>query len=272
MATKIENSGDFYQWQITKRSMGERIKHLYNNPLMADVNFLVAEKGEKRESKITVPCHKLVLGLSSPVFFAMFYGELAETGDFIDLPDCDSEGFLEFLRYIYRDEAKLTGNCVMQVLYLAKKYIIPSLTELCRRFLEKHITPQNVLDVLPQVTEIDETHLTSVCWNVVDFHTEEVFISASPSLLDDANSNQMNKRGMATTVMTLFLKNPFIYSLKYSVLYKPSSMGPSHTMACQLGKRSLVEKPFFDSMAIMVLLRDKDSLLKFCLRIRAGCY
>ena len=187
MATKIENSGDFYQWQITKRSMGERIKHLYNNPLMADVNFLVAEKGEKRESKITVPCHKLVLGLSSPVFFAMFYGELAETGDFIDLPDCDSEGFLEFLRYIYCDEAKLTGNCVMQVLYLAKKYIIPSLTELCRRFLEKHITPQNVLDVLPQVTEIDETHLTSVCWNVVDFHTEEVFISASPSLLDDAH-------------------------------------------------------------------------------------
>ena len=187
MATKIENSGDFYQWQITKRSMGERIKHLYNNPLMADVNFLVAEKGEKRESKIAVPCHKLVLGLSSPVFFAMFYGELAETGDSIDLPDCDSEGFLELLRYIYRDEAKLTGSCVMQVLYLAKKYIIPSLTELCRRFLEKNITPQNVLDVLPQVTEMDETHLTSVCWNVVDSHTEKVLESASPSLLDDTH-------------------------------------------------------------------------------------
>ena len=187
MATKIENSGDFYQWQITKRSMGERIKHLYNNPLMADVNFLVAEKGEKRESKIEVPCHKLVLGLSSPVFFAMFYGELAETGDSIDLPDCDSEGFLELLRYIYRDEAKLTGSCVMQVLYLAKKYIIPSLTELCRRFLEKNITPQNVLDVLPQVTEMDETHLTCVCWNVVDSYTEEVLESASPSLLDDAH-------------------------------------------------------------------------------------
>ena len=187
MATKIENSGDFYQWQITKRSMGERIKHLYNNPLMADVNFLVAEKGEKRESKIAVPCHKLVLGLSSPVFFAMFYGELAETGDSIDLPDCDSEGFLELLRYIYRDEAKLTGSCVMQVLYLAKKYIIPSLTELCRRFLEKNITPQNVLDVLPQVTEMDETHLTSVCWNVVDSHTEKVLEYASSSLLDDTH-------------------------------------------------------------------------------------
>ena len=187
MATKTENSGDFYQWQITKRSMGERIKHLCNNPLMADVNFLVAEKGEKGGSKITVPCHKLVLGLSSPVFFAMFYGELAETGDFIDLPDCDSEGFQELLRYIYRDEAKLTGSCVMQVLYLAKKYIIPSLTELCRRFLEKNVTPQNVFDILPQVTEMDESHLTSVCWNVVDSYTEEVLESASPSLLDDAH-------------------------------------------------------------------------------------
>ena len=154
---------------------------------MADVNFLVAEKGGKRESKIAVPCHKLVLGLSSPVFFAMSYGELTETGEFIDLRDCDSEGFLELLRYIYRDEAKLTGSCVMQVLYLANKYIIPSLTELCRRFLEKNITPQNVLDVLPQVTEMDETHLTSVCWNVVDSYTEKVLESASSSLLDDAD-------------------------------------------------------------------------------------
>ena len=74
---------------------------------------------------------------------------------------------------------------------------------------------------------------------------------------------------MATTVMTLFLKNPFNSSLKKSVLYKPSSMDPSHSMACQVGKRSLVEKPFFDSlqkknhrMEIMVLLWDKDSLLK----------
>ena len=38
-----------------------------------------------------IPAHKLVLSISSPVFEAMFYGELAETRDFIELPDCDYE-------------------------------------------------------------------------------------------------------------------------------------------------------------------------------------
>ena len=163
--------------------MGERIKHLYNNTLMSDIHFLVVDKGGR--SKIAVPCHKFVLGVSSPVFFAMFYGQLPETAESIDLPECNSEGFLKFLRYIYCGEIKLNGSCVMQVLYLAKKYIIPSLTDRCRRFLEEHITPENVLDLLPQVNKVDEAHVTGVCWKTVDLHTEEVLSYASASLLED---------------------------------------------------------------------------------------
>ena len=180
---------DVYDWQLAKTSVGDRVKHLYKNPLMADVNFVVSVAAAGNSGgdhpKITLPSHKFVLAISSPVFYAMFYGQMPETSDFIDLPDCDSEGFLEFLRYIYCDEVKLTGSCVMQVLYLAKKYMVPLLTAKCRVFLEANINTGNVLGVLPQVYKMDEVHLTDVCWKIVDLNTEEILRDAPSSLLED---------------------------------------------------------------------------------------
>ena len=80
-----------------------------------------------------IPAHKFVLSISSPVFEAMFYGELAETRDSIELPDCEYESLLELFRYMYSDEVNLSGSNVMGVLYLAKKYIVPSLADECAR-------------------------------------------------------------------------------------------------------------------------------------------
>lgn len=78
-----------------------------------------------------IPAHKFVLSIGSPVFFAMFYGQLVDTTGLIELPDCDFESLLEFFRYLYSDNVNLTGNNVMQVLYLAKKYMVSSLAEKC---------------------------------------------------------------------------------------------------------------------------------------------
>ena len=75
----------------------------------------------ERESKHVVSAHKLVLSISSPVFEAMFYGELAETGDTIELPDCEYDSLLELFRYRYSDEVILSGSNVMGVLYLANE-------------------------------------------------------------------------------------------------------------------------------------------------------
>ena len=43
------------------------------------------------QSKQVIPAHKFVLSISSPVFEAMFYGELAKTKNSIELPDCAYE-------------------------------------------------------------------------------------------------------------------------------------------------------------------------------------
>ena len=47
----------------------------------------------------------------------MFDGELAETTDTIELPDCEYvESLLEVFRYIYSDEVNLKGSNAMGVL------------------------------------------------------------------------------------------------------------------------------------------------------------
>ena len=45
--------------------------------------------------KATIPAHKFVLSISSPVF----YSELAETTDSTEMPDCDYDSVLELFRY-----------------------------------------------------------------------------------------------------------------------------------------------------------------------------
>ena len=53
----------------------------------------------------------------------MFDGELAETTDTIELPDCEYESLVEVFRYMYNDEVNLNGSnamgvlCPMQELY-----------------------------------------------------------------------------------------------------------------------------------------------------------
>jgi len=120
-----------------------------------------------------ISAHKLVLSISSPVFEAMFYGELAETGDSIELPDCEYDSLLELFRYMYSDEVILSGNNVMAVLYLAKKYIVPSLAEKCTQYLKDSLDPSNVFSILPSAQKYEEKTLVDQCWNMIDKQTEE---------------------------------------------------------------------------------------------------
>ena len=78
---------------------------------LSDVKFIVPVSNGESESKV-IPAHKLVLAIGSSVFYAMFYGQMADTRDSIELPDCDYESLLELFRFIYSDEVELTGGNV----------------------------------------------------------------------------------------------------------------------------------------------------------------
>ncbi|KAL9951128.1 hypothetical protein ACROYT_G043735 [Oculina patagonica] len=139
---------------------------------------------------MAIPTHEFVLSSCSPVFFAMFCGGLAERSDSVELPDCEYEGVLEMLRYMYSGKAELNESNVMQVLYVAKKYLVNSLADECVRLLRKEIlNPANVFCVLPHAQQYDEKILVDQCWELIDRETEEAvksegFVTIERSLLE----------------------------------------------------------------------------------------
>ncbi|XP_020629912.1 BTB/POZ domain-containing protein 6-B-like [Orbicella faveolata] len=165
-------------WQTTKPTIRERSKHMFNNDLFSDVKFVVRGglNGES-ESKQVIPAHKFVLSISSPVFEAMFYGELAETTDSIELPDGEYDSLLELFRYMYSDEVILSGSNVMGLLYLAKKYMVPSLADKCMKYLQDNLDPSNVFSILPSAQKFEEKNLVDRCWKLISKQTEEALKS-----------------------------------------------------------------------------------------------
>ena len=186
MATLDDN------WQTKRSTISERTKFIFNNELLSDVKFVVPashNESESRKSQKCIPAHKFVLAISSPVFYAMFYGEMAETAGTIQLPDCDYDSLLELFRFLYSDEVNLSGSNVMQVLYLAKKYLVPSLADKCTKYLQEHLEASNVFSVLPQAQKFEDKDLEERCWEVIETQTEnaltsEEFVTLERSLVE----------------------------------------------------------------------------------------
>ena len=138
---------------------------------MSDIKFTC--EGSKKQFY----AHKYVLGTASAVFHAMFYGELAETKAIVHLSDTDEESFEQFLHFLYTDECNLTADNVMSVMYLSKKYIVPSLTERCVAIVEDWLDPENVLRIFEQARYFDEAELEGKCLEFVESKTDEVVTS-----------------------------------------------------------------------------------------------
>ena len=163
---------------------------MFNNELLSDVKFIVRDPEGGGESMKTIRAHKFVLAISSPVFYAMFFGELAETTNSINSFDCEYPSLLELFRFIYSDEVNLDADNVMQVLYLAKKYMLPSLVDQCTDFLGKNLDASNVFHVLPAAQTYEEKNLVDECWGVIDEHGDEAiksdaFTTIEKSLLEE---------------------------------------------------------------------------------------
>ena len=192
-------------WQTEGPSVRERIKFMLSNDLFSDVKFVVRKSDHAVESKQVIPAHKFVLAIGSPVFGAMFYGGLAETRDSIELPDCEYESLLELFRYLYSDEVNLSGSNVMGVLYLAKKYMVPSLVDKCSEFLLDNLDGSNVFNILPTAEKWDEKELIDQCWEVIDNQSEEAVKSDEFTTIEHSLLEAVVSRGtLAINEIDLF--------------------------------------------------------------------
>ena len=177
-------------WQTECSTISERTKFIFNNELLSDVKFIVrVSNSNESESWKMIPAHKFVLAIGSPVFCAMFYGKMADSTDSITLPDCEYDSLREVFRFLYSDEVNLTGSNVMHVLYLAKKYIVPSLVDKCSEYLRDNLEAANVFSILPHAKKFEDKDLEDRCWAVIEKHTEEAvsseeFVTLEKSLVE----------------------------------------------------------------------------------------
>ena len=164
-------------WQTKLSTIAEKTAFIFNKELLSDVKFVVPMSTDESERKKVIPAHKFVLAISIPVFFAMFFGQMTETKDSIELPDCEYESLLELFRFLYSDKVNLSGSNVMQVLYLANKYMVPSLVEKCTEYLRDNLIASNVFCSLPHAEKCEDKELKNRCWEVIEEQTEQAITS-----------------------------------------------------------------------------------------------
>ena len=156
------------KWQTKRSTVLERNKYMFNNSILSDIKFTFPKKQ-------SIPAHKYVLAISSPVFFAMFYGDLAEQRESIDITDCDLDTFLQLLRYMYYDDVNFRDvNSAIQVWYQADKYDIPSLAKEAVDFVGRTMEPLNAFDIIPHARHFNHQDLEKVCWEVIDYNALQI--------------------------------------------------------------------------------------------------
>ena len=194
LAMSVDAVSDTY-WQTARRTIRERCEAVFNQELLSDVKFVVRDS---RGGSKTIPAHKFMLAISSPVFFAMFYGKAAEMKDSVEISDCEYESLLELFRFIYSDKANLDADNVMQLLYLSKKYMLPTLAEKCSAFLKENLNALNVFHILPDAQKYEEKDLMNHCWKMIETQTEEAvksegFVTVERSVLEElVEKNSLN--------------------------------------------------------------------------------
>ncbi|KAJ8726412.1 hypothetical protein PYW07_001110 [Mythimna separata] len=128
------------QSTYNQTSLYDRVKKLLVSYEWSDCSFSVA--GTK------IKAHKLILGISSPVFEAMFYGPLSSNEDIL-ITDIQADIFQLILNYIYTDTVEInTIDQAFELLYASRKYMLEHLTEMCIAYIEANISVDNVVEVL----------------------------------------------------------------------------------------------------------------------------
>ncbi|XP_055330299.1 BTB/POZ domain-containing protein 3-like [Paramacrobiotus metropolitanus] len=139
---------------------------------LSDVRFTVGRpSGDVRD----FTAHKFVLGIRSPVFRMMFYGNVPENGqDAVDIPDIHPDAFANMLSFVYTDGVPvddLNAGNVFATMSCANKYGLPELVQLCSNFVVSQLTADNCLATLKQAVFWHADNIVDECLALVDHHS-----------------------------------------------------------------------------------------------------
>ena len=129
-------------YQNTCDSVGE----LWRQRFLCDVNIMV-EDAEGRP-KVSVPAHKIILAASIPYFRAMFSSDMQESSQReVRLKEVDEVGLKAIIRFVYSGKLEMTETNIHGVLTTASFLGLGEMVQGCVRFIIKHLSPSNCLEV-----------------------------------------------------------------------------------------------------------------------------
>ena len=128
--------------QIPECQLVDDISALFGDRYFCDVKLMVNGKN--------FHAHKNILAARCSVFATMFKQEMTgNINNTIEINDIDHEVFEEVLRYIYTGETStLTDEIAMKLLVAADKYKLNRLKIICKVFIDKDLTTDNVTNIL----------------------------------------------------------------------------------------------------------------------------
>lgn len=104
----------------------------------------------------SIPVHKNILAIRSPVFAAMFEHEMRENSEnTVTIHDIKYEVLIEMFRFIYSSKVKKIQKIVCELLYAAEKYSIDALKLICEEAMLSSLTKQNAISYLTVADQSD---------------------------------------------------------------------------------------------------------------------
>jgi len=163
------------------------VKETGGTRLMADMKSLLYRANEYADFAIicegkNFPCHEAILRARSPVFDKMFIQKMKEsTTRELIVEDVGKDIIDAFLEYIYTGELTKNVENESELIYIADKYSVPGLLEVCfHRFPE--IQEDMVVDILiladrHNLEDFKEAAVQRILANKAKFFSDEDFVN-----------------------------------------------------------------------------------------------
>ncbi|XP_039285151.1 BTB/POZ domain-containing protein 6-B-like [Nilaparvata lugens] len=167
----------------TPESLKSKFELCLNNDDLSDCEFLVGEQ------KCKIKGHKLLFGISSPVFRAVLYDGLHNASTF-EVKDVEPDVFQGMKQFIYTDSVNFSSGLQACSSYLASwKYVIPDLMSKCVQYIKDNISVSEVIDVYEFSCKYNIPDIEKICAAVFQNKTREVmqsekFLSANVQTLE----------------------------------------------------------------------------------------
>ena len=127
-------------------NLSNRKRKLESSPSDYEVDEIIEDNGSK-----TIPVHKFILQLRSPVFKTMLSSRMKEsTSNEIIISDFDHDAVKEFIRFLYLDKCDkdILDKHAKSLLAMAHKYEVKGLLNITVDYLTKTLSDDTVVELL----------------------------------------------------------------------------------------------------------------------------